>query len=152
MPVPITREYVEHNGVKYFRTKFSNGREYYYCSRIAEHGGKQKFLHRVLYEEAYGSLRIDQEIHHQDGDGLNNDLSNLAAVSRSEHVREHGCSGAWAESTPIRSARKKEEWTRRQPHAVVCVGCGTKYESTGQRAMFCSRPCRRRYYHRERGY
>lgn len=47
--------------------------------------------HRLVMEEYLGrKLESAEEIHHIDGDGLNNDLSNLVIMSKSDHLRlEH---------------------------------------------------------------
>lgn len=46
---------------------------------------------RILVEKAIGKkLSKDQDIHHIDGNPLNNDLSNLQILSHAEHARLHG--------------------------------------------------------------
>jgi len=52
--------------------------------------GRQVYAHRYLMELYLGhELDEDQIVHHIDGDRLNNHLSNLEVLSRSEHARIH---------------------------------------------------------------
>ncbi len=51
---------------------------------------KTRDLHRIIMEEHLGRKLTRHEIvHHIDGDGYNNDLSNLQLMSLSEHTRLH---------------------------------------------------------------
>ena len=73
-------------------------------------------------------------------DPASNWSSNLQALTRVEHLEEHGLLGA-PHSDPVRaamSAQMKESWTKREPRPYICAYCGTKFMSTGQRAKFCS--------------
>lgn len=46
--------------------------------------------HRAIVEACLGrKLRPDEEVHHIDGDRANNNLSNLAVMSKGEHSRLH---------------------------------------------------------------
>jgi len=56
--------------------------------KIAE---PSKWILRVvkIWEDAYGLLSKDLMIHHIDGNTLNDDLRNLAAVSRAMHINIH---------------------------------------------------------------
>lgn len=52
--------------------------------------GTYKQNHRIIIESFIGRpLSEDEIIHHIDGDKKNNDISNLAIVSRSEHAKIH---------------------------------------------------------------
>lgn len=49
-----------------------------------------KHYHRYIMEQYLGrKLRVDEVVHHIDGDKQNNTLENLQVVSRSEHSRIH---------------------------------------------------------------
>jgi hypothetical protein len=103
---------------------------------------KGKLLHREKFIEAFGPLEPKLDVHHIDGDKLNNDLRNLVALSRSQHLKSHAPAGAAAWSTEHRSGVSREWWERKQPHAVTCHECKIEFMSTGQRAKFCSAVCR----------
>lgn len=50
----------------------------------------ERLEHRVIMEIHIGrTLRIDEIVHHIDGDRSNNDPSNLKVMSQSEHIRHH---------------------------------------------------------------
>ena len=53
-------------------------------------GGVLVMAHRWAWEQANGPIPADHDIHHADGDRLNNDLGNLACVTKTEHKRIHG--------------------------------------------------------------
>lgn len=52
--------------------------------------GKNIAQHRLVMEEHLGrALTSDEEIHHIDGDKLNNDIENLQIMTRAEHTSHH---------------------------------------------------------------
>ena len=50
---------------------------------------KGKLLHRLIYEEVYGSIPKGYSIHHLDMDKTNNNPGNLVALSKSHHHSIH---------------------------------------------------------------
>ncbi len=70
-------------------------------------GHMQRLAQRIVWEQENGPIPAQHEVHHIDGDKLNNDLSNLQCLSLSEHRRIH--SGNWK--------KEKGQWSRR------CTGC-----------------------------
>jgi len=50
-----------------------------------------KFVHRWVWQKENPSTKIKKgyEIHHKDGDKLNNHISNLEMLSRSDHIHKH---------------------------------------------------------------
>lgn len=61
--------------------------------RVFAHGSrdsvKRIYEHHLVWEQAYGPIPDGYEIHHKDGNKLNNKLSNLQLLTRSEHARLH---------------------------------------------------------------
>ena len=51
--------------------------------------GKLKRYHRYLWEQIYGKISKGYDLHHVDGDKLNNNLQNLELLSKSEHTKRH---------------------------------------------------------------
>ena len=51
----------------------------------------KSFIHREVMEEHLGrKLERWEEVHHIDENRLNNDISNLEVLSKSEHAKLHG--------------------------------------------------------------
>jgi hypothetical protein len=73
-------------------TKFGNARinnqgRYVITSR--KEGNHGKYLHRLIWEDAYGPIPEGYDCHHIDENPLNNDLSNLKLMLHAEHVSLH---------------------------------------------------------------
>ena len=51
--------------------------------------GKRKMEHRKVYEDNFGKIPEGFDIHHQDGNKLNNNLNNLHLMTKSEHTKLH---------------------------------------------------------------
>lgn len=65
--------------------------------RLIYDNGKQRLEHRVVMEQHLGRrLRVDEVVHHKDGDGLNNRIDNLEVLSTLEHRRRHGGPRNWS--------------------------------------------------------
>lgn len=57
--------------------------------------GVQLREHRYVMEQHLGrKLNSNEIVHHIDGNGLNNDISNLEVMSRSEHMKHHYADGS----------------------------------------------------------
>lgn len=50
---------------------------------------RTQFLHRLIWEKHNGEIPKGYQIHHIDGNKLNNDISNLQLISAEEHTRLH---------------------------------------------------------------
>ena len=72
------------------QTKFGNGHQRTdgYI-QITSGPYKGKLLHRLIYEEVYGSIPKGYAIHHIDGDKTNNNPGNLMLLSKSNHHKLH---------------------------------------------------------------
>ncbi|WP_241473772.1 HNH endonuclease signature motif containing protein [Mycolicibacterium neoaurum] len=56
--------------------------------------GKKKLEHRHVMELHLGrELAAEEDVHHIDGDKLNNKIENLRIMSRSEHLKLHWGTG-----------------------------------------------------------
>ncbi len=51
--------------------------------------GDHKWLHMVIWEEYYGLIPENHEVHHRDENKLNNDISNLECLHYTAHGRIH---------------------------------------------------------------
>src|SRR5665213_899867 len=115
----IRQPFIEFEGRRYFR----NGQGYYRTSRKWE----KRQLHRDVWSATHGPIPPGIIVHHIDGNPSNNDLSNLEGLTRKEHSARHGPSGACAEPSEVRSARRKSEWTRKKPSPRVCAFCARAF-------------------------
>lgn len=61
---------------------------YYYIS-TKDKGNQHKLLHRLIYEDFYGTIPKDCIIHHKDNNCLNNCLMNLQILNRAKHIELH---------------------------------------------------------------
>lgn len=122
-------------------------------------------LHEEVWIEANGPIPAGYDIHHADGNSLNNDLSNLVCLSIQEHQaihtaerREHGlyrAPGAEAREAAVEWHRSedgrawhrrqaRDTWAQREPQTHMCRQCGREYQTTkiGRGVLFCSNNCR----------
>ena len=75
------------------QTKYGKARinEYgYYRINSSIEGNHLKLLHRLVFEDFYNiKLPSHIEIHHEDGNKLNNEIWNLVPMTKSEHMKLH---------------------------------------------------------------
>ena len=68
------------DGLKFTKTNYG----YWYCTTKESYS-----LHRHVWEKENGPLPEGYEIHHKDFDKSNNELSNLQALTTSDHAKLH---------------------------------------------------------------
>ena len=79
----------ERLNTKFGIAKYDKSKGYYKISSSKE-GNNSKLLHRLIYEDYHKvTLLSTTDIHHIDGDKLNNDISNLKAMTHGDHRRLH---------------------------------------------------------------
>jgi len=71
--------------------------------------GTWKLRCRCVWERAYGPLPTGLVIHHLDRNTLNDNLTNLAAVSRAAHMKEHRDEREPARLRALRAAAEKRK-------------------------------------------
>lgn len=63
------------------------GDSYYWYKCINR---EPRFIHQILAEKMLGRpLDSDEVVHHKDGNKLNNKMSNLEVLTKSEHMKKH---------------------------------------------------------------
>lgn len=57
--------------------------------RLTLADGSRVYEHRWMWEQAFGPLGTDEEIHHKNGDKTDNRLDNFEKMTKAEHARHH---------------------------------------------------------------
>jgi hypothetical protein len=124
----------------------------------------KEWQHRRVWRQAHGPIPRGYVVHHKDGDGFNNDLSNLELMEKSEHARMHAneriASGDLKPPSPEalqkaaewhaspqglrwHSENGKRAWIDRVLHEKVCLVCkGTFMTPYPNKTKFCHANCR----------
>lgn len=158
--------------------KVFKGRKYRLCwpgpYYRAEGWGKGiSNLHRARWEYYRGPIPEGFDVHHKDGNGTNNKMSNLELVERSEHIRQHTLeriargelkppnaealrrAAAWHASPEGRAwhvKNGKRAWVGRVWHRLMCQECGQEYKSPyPNKSKFCHLNCKMVALRRRRG-
>ena len=170
---PNTAETVEYKGVtfrRYPRSRRWPDRMYFTPSSTHRQRGMGR-LHQEIWKDAYGEIPPGHDIHHRDGNPLNNALENLECVARAEHHDYH-----MSLLSPEARARRREwfhrirqrasnwhqsedgrewhrelgalSWEERTYRNYTCVHCGQIFTSRAvdtKSVKFCSNACKSAY-------
>ena len=131
-------------------------------------------LHRAKWEHYRGPIPEGFDVHHKDGDGTNNKLSNLEVISRgkhrSQHMLERHAQGlmrppgrealvkaaqwhASPEGLAWHSKNGRRAWDKRVWHKLECQECGRLFRSPyPNTAKFCHLNCKMAAFRRRHGY
>lgn len=156
-------DFIEYGGYRYRRYPDAeqwSDRVYY------RRGGGQGYLHRAIWEDTHGcAVPEGHEVHHHDGNPLNNDPSNLVIIPAPEHRHVHPISeerlgnlrahidsirhlaADWHRSDEGREWHRrhgKAAWDGRKPRSYTCAHCGGEFESLDFREgeRYCSKRCK----------
>lgn len=76
----------------------------------AARSGGYVLEHRLIWEETHGRLlRLDEHVHHLDGNPSNNDPANLVALTSDEHVRLHARSHETSKRKSLGQRRRRQQ-------------------------------------------
>lgn len=150
--------YNNHRYRRYPESKHPHHRNYFYATEP-----RRGFLHRHIWEDIYGKIPDQHEIHHIDHDTLNNNIENLECILCSKHRAEHLSKRSktekhqehmvearkkavdWHKSDEGRkwhSEMIKSTWNKRKRTVKKCENCGHEFETPfPSRAKFCNRKC-----------
>lgn len=152
------------DGIRFTRDE---GTGYYLAARPTHRGHRER-LHVYVYRTRCGEVPEGHHVHHRDGDKRNNEPSNLALLSGSEHASWHGHHMSAERLEEVRrilaeNARPKaSEWhgspeglawhsehgkevaAARMPERHVCDQCGAVFWYKGRKTghHFCSNKCK----------
>ena len=150
----VDSEKVEFNGKtyrRYINHPDKNARRYFRRGHSS--------LHRDVWEFYNGSIPKGMQIHHKDGNPVNNDISNLELIDPKSHSKIHEADRSKA-AADWHGSEEGREWHRKhvseslakaweQPHYYTkveatertCVWCGDKFFAKHPKAKFCQPDC-----------
>ena len=130
-------------------------------------------LHRAIWSSANGAIPKGYDIHHVDGDTLNNELSNLECICAKQHQREHAlkriADGTIPPISDLARARaalwhgsetglewhsknSKKSWLNRTWSEVSCQNCGQPFRTPfPSRSKWCHLNCKIENLRKRRG-
>ena len=84
-------------------------------------------LHRLIWEEHYGSIPEDFCIHHINDDRFDNRIENLKLISRANHCLLHqprlGFRAPAREICKVCGQRRSQKAINAEPHRYICYKC-----------------------------
>jgi len=93
--------------------------------------GQWPYEHRLLMEKKLGrKLLKNEDVHHLNGDTLDNRLENLQVLTKSEHMRMH-------------SLLPKDQWAKNFDKCIVCKETGRRHLSKGMCTRCYQRVCKK---------
>jgi len=121
--------------------------------------GGETNLHRAIWADSFGPIPEGYHVHHKDGDGANNDLSNLELIEGREHNRRHTIAMhkagilkpngealmRWrATDEGKRGEREngRRSWEKRSKVEMICEVCGVVF--LAYHAKLCGDTCKQR--------
>ena len=149
----------------------------YYARTV---GGRTVFAHREIYEKHFGPIPEGYVVHHKDGNKTNNIISNLQAMSATDHLSLHHKGVPKTEemkkkSSETKKGHKVSEETREKirqklsgrkipqetvehmcgprekKYKNVCQFCGKEFMATRKTGIkWCSRSCALRGFRRSK--
>lgn len=131
-------------------------------------GSSRMRLHVYIWEYHNGSVPAGYQIHHKDENKDNNEIENLACMTKKEHLNWHGenmseerkeesrenLKKAQLEAAKWHSSPEGIEWHKKHAANSIlkikyydseCLECGKKFKSEKPHGKFCSPNCRSNY-------
>ncbi len=118
-------------------------------------------IHRMIWEHLYGTIPEGHQIHHKDGNKLNNSVKNLECLSKSDHMHLHATMRSQELSSRMKSrsnelhewhrsekgrktmgARAKLQFENREDKSYTCQHCSRTFTSKHTTDVkYCSDNC-----------
>jgi hypothetical protein len=120
-------------------------------------------MHVVVWESFYGKVPKGFHIHHIDEDKSNNDISNLAIISKKEHLSMHmktperveqsrAMANKYRDLTKVWHGSEEglkwhrehgiDGWNAKKEIEGTCLKCGAKFTTKTYHQEFCSNKCK----------
>jgi hypothetical protein len=111
--------------------------------------GKHTRIHRLVWETQKGKIPKGYDIHHIDGNKLNNHIDNLQCLPHTEHLsmhmKENKTLHDWHKTDEGRKflgEKSKKLWETREIYKLKCEQCGNPFEAKQiDRARYCDNKC-----------
>lgn len=162
-----------YNGKKYTCVPNHKDKRRRYLASTTNRG--EKYLHRQVWIDNFGQIPKGYHIHHKDENIYNNDIANLACISRVDHFLEHKeQTMSWS-----RSEENKKNLRKHQPKASLwmktdeakrhfrqigkknalnsivkrtCATCESEFDGCEliKEAKFCSKKCKSIYFGKQK--
>lgn len=118
-------------------------------------------LHQEIWKDVHGDIPEGYEIHHKDGNFLNNSIENLVCIPRAQHKKHHAethvtteakkahldkvrpLTKAWhnsEEGKEWHAQHARDSWKKQEPKEYTCKFCGTPFQSRGRGNAFSKKP------------
>src|ERR1035437_725645 len=166
------RETIIYRGQKYHRYPNSPRRQLrVYFWRHDTWKESPKSLHRQIWIDNFGEIPEKFHVHHKDGDTFNNELSNLALISPSDHASKHAkepervtmsrknikkaniASKVWHASKEGKAWHKehaKKIWDNPKTYTKICERCKKIFTAFQEQTRFCGPTCSHYIYMQKR--
>lgn len=155
------------NGYKFYKRSDN----FYWYSTIPI-GGKRRYMHIYVWEQANGQIPKGYEVHHKDLNRDNNNLLNLELLTVQEHKKLHTKLNKlneetikkWKGNMELAIERAKEwhksetgrKWHSEHAHKIdyskinygerICLVCNKKYLAKNTNQRFCCQACKSKFY------
>ena len=138
----------------------------YYRPHVGDHRRGVESLHREMWKAHHGPIPAGWQVHHKDGNPLNNDPANLDCMPAGLHHQHHAQhlseeararARAWIEQIrPLAAVWHRSEsgrqwhreqmrrvWAEKTPQPYACTHCGRVASSLAPaQSHFCSNACK----------
>lgn len=92
-------------------------------------------LHRIIYEQYYGSILEGYEIHHKDFNKSNNDITNLECLTISEHRKLHGNNQSQETKNKISDSGKNRKFSKEHKQKLSNSHIGIKHSNETKKRL-----------------
>ena len=117
------------------------GIRWYYWHRMGRYRDRNGvLLAQAVWADANGPIPAGFDVHHVNGDKIDDRPENLELLAWATHRGSHGAvNGRLGATTANGRAGAAAMWAQRQPVARTCDYCGVQFESLATYGRWCSK-------------